>query len=374
MIKSGLLGRAALHPRPVAPRQHARQAIAGPRRCPRGPQDRHQRRQGRRPEAGQAARRAGSKRLKEARGKEIELWQKRVAQLEAQFRDKDARRRQVPATSTKVVKDASGKVAVRGPAAGRADPLADLATDRRRADGRAGEPPARRRQHLHRRDSHGGKKQHPLSVSAVANRNLFELDPRDRGPPLLRPRVPRPGLRRQGPVRAAAEDRAWPIPRSNGNGFGGYGEMVFGTKGTLIIEREKESMLFTRPTRRARSRSRRARAGRRWTRRPAGRGRPRRGPGRGRDRPRRQPRLPRGAGALGLVHPQPRSQQPAPLPPRGRPGRRRDRPDHEHRRAQGPADQLQGRMVRPQPPRNPRSRRGNQQERLIRSRRCGSRH
>ncbi|MEA1951518.1 MAG: gfo/Idh/MocA family oxidoreductase, partial [Planctomycetota bacterium] len=29
----------------------------------------------------------------------------------------------------------------------------------------------------------------------------------------------------------------------NGNGFGGYGEMVFGTKGTLIIEREKDVML-----------------------------------------------------------------------------------------------------------------------------------
>ena len=30
----------------------------------------------------------------------------------------------------------------------------------------------------------------------------------------------------------------------NGNGFGGYGEMVLGTAGTLMIEREKEAMLF----------------------------------------------------------------------------------------------------------------------------------
>jgi hypothetical protein len=30
----------------------------------------------------------------------------------------------------------------------------------------------------------------------------------------------------------------------NGNGFGGYGEIVFGTQGTLIIEREKEAMLM----------------------------------------------------------------------------------------------------------------------------------
>jgi predicted dehydrogenase len=30
----------------------------------------------------------------------------------------------------------------------------------------------------------------------------------------------------------------------NGNGYGGYGEIVFGTKGTLILEQEKDAMLF----------------------------------------------------------------------------------------------------------------------------------
>jgi hypothetical protein len=29
-----------------------------------------------------------------------------------------------------------------------------------------------------------------------------------------------------------------------GNGYGGYGEVVMGTKGTLILEREKEVMLY----------------------------------------------------------------------------------------------------------------------------------
>ncbi len=33
-----------------------------------------------------------------------------------------------------------------------------------------------------------------------------------------------------------------------GNGFGGYGETVMGTKGTLILEKEKESMLFPSPS------------------------------------------------------------------------------------------------------------------------------
>ena len=30
----------------------------------------------------------------------------------------------------------------------------------------------------------------------------------------------------------------------NGNGYGGYGEIVYGTKGTLILEREADVMLF----------------------------------------------------------------------------------------------------------------------------------
>src|SRR5690606_12979372 len=30
----------------------------------------------------------------------------------------------------------------------------------------------------------------------------------------------------------------------NGNGFGGYGEVVLGTKGTLILETERDLMLF----------------------------------------------------------------------------------------------------------------------------------
>ena len=31
----------------------------------------------------------------------------------------------------------------------------------------------------------------------------------------------------------------------NGNGFGGYGEIVMGTKGTLVLEREQEAMLYS---------------------------------------------------------------------------------------------------------------------------------
>ena len=30
----------------------------------------------------------------------------------------------------------------------------------------------------------------------------------------------------------------------NGNGYGGYGEIVMGTKGTLVLEKEQEVMLY----------------------------------------------------------------------------------------------------------------------------------
>ena len=45
-----------------------------------------------------------------------------------------------------------------------------------------------------------------------------------------------------------------------------------------------------------------------------------------------QPRLRRGVGALGLVHPQSGPGEQAPLRPEGCHGRRRPRPDHQHGR------------------------------------------
>ncbi len=54
-----------------------------------------------------------------------------------------------------------------------------------------------------------------------------------------------------------------------------------------------------------------------------------------------QPRLHRGDGALGLVHPQSRSREPAPLPSQGGPGRRRDRADDQHRHPREPPHRVQ---------------------------------
>ena len=91
---------------------------------------------------------------------------------------------------------------------------------------------------------HGGKKQYPLNVAAAANRPLFPRRPRRRRPRLLPVRVPRPGLRPRRIRSASRKKISVAYASINGNGFGGYGETVFGTEGTLLLEREKEAMLY----------------------------------------------------------------------------------------------------------------------------------
>ena len=100
--------------------------------------------------------------------------------------------------------------------------------------------------------THGGKKQYPLAVSATAARTIFPDDlnesPVDRdvedhihcvydyaGPGY----DPKDELGKLRKITVAYSS-------INGNGFGGYGETVFGTKGTLLLETEKEAMLYQR--------------------------------------------------------------------------------------------------------------------------------
>ncbi len=107
---------------------------------------------------------------------------------------------------------------------------------------------------------------HPLTVHAVGGRHLFPQD-RDADDhvycmfeypgqgydydfkagyfdPINQVPNPRTG------IASYAEDTDKKIVVTyssiNGNGFGGYGEVVMGTKGTLVLEREKEVMLYAR--------------------------------------------------------------------------------------------------------------------------------
>jgi len=108
------------------------------------------------------------------------------------------------------------------------------------------------------------RKIHPLSVHAVGGRHLFPMD-RDANDHVYCT-YEYPGPEYDSKFEPGYKDVISNVPPEdgippyevdsnkkiimtyssiNGNGFGGYGEIVMGTKGTLVIEKEKESMLYT---------------------------------------------------------------------------------------------------------------------------------
>jgi predicted dehydrogenase len=88
-----------------------------------------------------------------------------------------------------------------------------------------------------------GRKQHPINVSAMANRPLFpaDRDVDDHVYSLFE--FPAPGYDKSDDYHRRKKISV-AYASINGNGFGGYGETVFGTEGTLILEREQEAMLY----------------------------------------------------------------------------------------------------------------------------------
>jgi predicted dehydrogenase len=176
--------------------------------------------------------------------KEIDLWTQRVAQKKAQIADEvlkdtagkfDYQRRQY--------KDAGGKVIYDRPPAEElirwrlwdrtgGGLMAELGSHQLDAAGifiAAAHP--------------GGEKQLPLNVAAAANRPLFPVDRDVEDHVYCIIEFPAPGY---DPKDEYARRKKIGVQYAsiNGNGFGGYGEVVFGTNGTLILEREQEAMLF----------------------------------------------------------------------------------------------------------------------------------
>ncbi|MBM4010608.1 MAG: Gfo/Idh/MocA family oxidoreductase [Planctomycetes bacterium] len=87
---------------------------------------------------------------------------------------------------------------------------------------------------------HGpGKKVKPLTVTAVGNRSIFPADREIDDHVYCMYEYPAPGYEED-------ENKKIVVTYSsiNGNGFGGYGEVVLGTKGTLILEQEQDVMLY----------------------------------------------------------------------------------------------------------------------------------
>ena len=90
---------------------------------------------------------------------------------------------------------------------------------------------------------HGGKKQYPLNVNAMASRPLFESDREVEDHVYCLFEFPAPGYDPKDP-QGKLKKVTVAYASINGNGFGGYGETVFGTEGTLLLEREQEALLY----------------------------------------------------------------------------------------------------------------------------------
>ncbi len=91
--------------------------------------------------------------------------------------------------------------------------------------------------------AHAGEKQYPLSVGAASNRPLFPPDRDVDCHVYCLFEYPAPGYDADDPV-AKANRVGVQYASINGNGYGGYGETVLGTEGTLQLLTEMEALLW----------------------------------------------------------------------------------------------------------------------------------
>ncbi len=91
-----------------------------------------------------------------------------------------------------------------------------------------------------------GEKALPLTVAAMGGRHIFPPDRDIEDHVYCTFEFPAPEYHEMDPNDPERENKKIVVTYSsiNGNGFGGYGEVVMGTAGTLILEREQEVMLF----------------------------------------------------------------------------------------------------------------------------------
>ncbi len=180
--------------------------------------------------------------LAAASGSAIEVCLNRLAQIEAQIADKIVQAKQF-GYEDRQLKDASGKVLYDRPAIEElirwrlwdrtgAGLMAELGSHQLDAAGifihaahKAADPNA--------------KKPHPLNVAAVADRPLFPADRDIEDHVYCIIEFPAPGYDANDKF-ARQKKIGVQYASINGNGFGGYGEIVFGTKNALVLEEEKE--------------------------------------------------------------------------------------------------------------------------------------
>ncbi|MBU4273115.1 MAG: Gfo/Idh/MocA family oxidoreductase [Planctomycetes bacterium] len=170
----------------------------------------------------------------------VSKWEKKVAQVRAQIEDiVDAK---AFGYRDMEIKDASGKVVYRRPAI---EELIRWRLWNRTGGGLMAELGS------HQLDAasifiaaaHDGHKQYPLSVSGAAGRPLFPPDREVEDHVYCVVEYPAPGYDPADPNNAKKKIGVQ-YASINGNGFGGYGETVFGTEGTLLLETEKDALLY----------------------------------------------------------------------------------------------------------------------------------
>ena len=96
---------------------------------------------------------------------------------------------------------------------------------------------------MHKAHDPKAEKPHPLSVAGSAARPLFPADREVEDHVFCMFEFPAPGY---DPADPNNDKKKIGVQYAtiNGNGFGGYGETVFGTEGTLVLEREQDALLY----------------------------------------------------------------------------------------------------------------------------------
>jgi predicted dehydrogenase len=184
------------------------------------------------------------KELDKADGRDIDLWQTRVHQLNAQIADKTVEAEKY-GYQIQQIKDASGKVIYNAPA------IEELIRWRlwdRTGAGLMAELGSHQfdAANMYVAAAHGGKRQHPLAVAASSGRPIFPPDREANDHVYCILEFPAPNYDAKDPLKNRNKIGVQ-YATVNGNGFGGYGEIVFGTKRTLLLERERALSIVPDP-------------------------------------------------------------------------------------------------------------------------------
>jgi len=180
--------------------------------------------------------------LKSSNGREIDLLQKRLAQMQAQMNDITDSQAQSFGYTAKTLPTGYSRSAL--------EELIRWRLWERTGGGLMAELGS------HQLDASGifisamgpeDGKALPLTVQAVGGRSLFPMDRECEDHVYCMYEFPAPGYYQEGSKTEVKDpNRKIVVTYSsiNGNGFGDYGEVVLGTKGTLILDREQEVMLY----------------------------------------------------------------------------------------------------------------------------------